>query len=293
MSNRHYEYIYEPRDEQNEALISQNEKNEHNNSKYKLLSITTSTFEHDWPSIMHAHYFTEIFYVTGGMGIIYAEDKSLPIKKNDLIIINSNISHTEKSLDKNEPLSYIVIAIEGIKFKINNEETQFFSVSSFEKQKDIMLFLLDSMLTEIQGNDLYHSSYCQHLFELFIINILRYNESILAVTNTQNVSRECAIIKNYIDNNFKQDLTLDLLAEKAHINKYYLSHTFKENYGYSPINYMLEKRIEEAKHLLVTTDYTLSQLSQILGFSSLSYFSQSFKRIVKISPIEYRKRFNK
>lgn len=288
MSNKHYEYICDINEQSN--IINENTDNE---KKYKLLSISTSTFEHDWDSIMHTHYFTEIFYVTSGKGIVYIEDKIYSIKTNDLIIINSNISHTEKSPDKDNPLSYIVLAVEGIKFEINEIKNQEYLVSSFEKQKDTMNFILNSLINEIQGKDIYQTKYCQHLFELFIINVLRHNNSILAISNTQNVSRECAIIKNYIDNHFKQDLSLDLLAETAHINKYYLAHTFKENYGYSPINYMLEKRIEEAKYLLITTDHSLSQLSQILGFSSLSYFSQSFKRIAKISPIEFRKRFTK
>ena len=83
-------------------------------------------------------------------------------------------------------------------------------------------------------------------------------------------------------------VTLEQLAEDAHMNKYYLSHAFKREYGISPINYMITKRIEESKYLLAETDLSMSQIAQLLGFSSLSYFSQVFRRTQATTPMEYR-----
>ena len=103
-------------------------------------------------------------------------------------------------------------------------------------------------------------------------------------------SRECDQVRRYIDNHFKENLTLDQLAGMVHINKYYLSHAFRREFGDSPISYLITRRIQESRFLLVETDHTLSQIAQILGFSSLSYFSQSFRRLEGVSPMEYRKR---
>ena len=50
------------------------------------------------------------------------------------------------------------------------------------------------------------------------------------------------------------------------------------------------RRIQESRFLLTETDHTLSQIARILGFSSLSYFSQSFRRLEGVSPMEYRRR---
>ena len=75
----------------------------------------------------------------------------------------------------------------------------------------------------------------------------------------------------------------------THVSKYYLVHAFTKEYDISPINYVIQKRIEEAQQLLKNDDYTLSSISRILGFSSPSYFSQTFKRLTGISPNEYRK----
>jgi YesN/AraC family two-component response regulator len=92
----------------------------------------------------------------------------------------------------------------------------------------------------------------------------------------------------YIDLHFKEPLTLQQLSEEAHINKFYLSHIFKQEYGISPSNYMIFRRIDESKYLLAETDLSMTQIAQLMGFSSLSYFSQVFRNTQGVSPKEYR-----
>lgn len=98
------------------------------------------------------------------------------------------------------------------------------------------------------------------------------------------------MVRRYIDNHFKENLSLDQLAQLAHLNKYYLAHSFRREFGVSPINYLMSRRIEESRFLLRETDHPLSLIAQILGFSSLSYFSQCFRRMEGVSPLEYRRR---
>ena len=69
-------------------------------------------------------------------------------------------------------------------------------------------------------------------------------------------NRECVEIKRYLDNNYREDISLDTLAEVAHINKYYLAHTFQKAYGISPITYLNRRRIEESKYMLGNTGYS-------------------------------------
>ena len=83
---------------------------------------------------------------------------------------------------------------------------------------------------------------------------------------------------------------MDQLAEMLHINKYHLAHTFREEFHTSPISYLISRRIEESRFLLRETDHPLSLIAQMLGFSSLSYFSQCFRRVEGVSPIEYRRK---
>ena len=58
----------------------------------ELLYITQSYYDHDWPSVMHTHNFTELFYVLNGKGYFTIEDNSFSVKEDDLIIINPNVA---------------------------------------------------------------------------------------------------------------------------------------------------------------------------------------------------------
>ena len=63
-----------------------------------LVNASSSHYEEDWPSIPHTHAFTELFYVSKGSGEFLIENQHFSIKKDDLIIVNPHIQHTEISL---------------------------------------------------------------------------------------------------------------------------------------------------------------------------------------------------
>ena len=97
-------------------------------------------------------------------------------------------------------------------------------------------------------------------------------------------------MKEYIDTHYQDSLTLDSLAELSHLNKFYLSHMFSKAYETSPINYLLERRILNSKELLKNSDYSITQIAHMTGFSSSNYFSQSFKKYAGVTPNLYRKK---
>ncbi len=85
------------------------------------------------------------------------------------------------------------------------------------------------------------------------------------------------------------DLSLEFIADKMHYSPNYLGTTFKKEVGQSLNSYIMLLRIEEAKELLVNSDYKSSEIAMETGFSSSSYFAFSFKKEVGMSPREYRK----
>lgn len=98
-------------------------------------------------------------------------------------------------------------------------------------------------------------------------------------------------IKDYIDLNYTQKITLDNLAQQFFINKFYLTRLFKEQFGISVNNYLLQVRTTQAKQLLRFTDLSIEQISQKCGMEDANYFSRMFKKIEGITPGEYRKRW--
>ena len=84
-------------------------------------------------------------------------------------------------------------------------------------------------------------------------------------------------------------ITLDWLANWIHMNKYYMVHAFTEYTGMSPIHYLNKRRLEVSRELLKTTDYSISRIASLAGFSSQSYFAQVFKKDCGLSPAAYRR----
>ena len=259
------------------------------NLKMSLLYISQSVNGNDWHSSMHIHHCTELFYVTKGKGLFQTEEKIVPLQEDDLIIVNPNISHTEIGI-KDETFEYIVLGFEGTEFYNGdfNLKNSIFQ-ANYSNYKHEVLFYLKTLLVEAKNKDDHYKVICQNLLEILIINIIRRSNMQLQISPSRKVNKECVFVENYINEHYKENITLDQLAELAYVNKYYLAHIFKKQKGISPINYLLEKRIDEAKYLLRTTNLSVNEIGRIVGFSSQSYFAQSFKKAMNKTPLEYRR----
>lgn len=254
----------------------------------KLRNVASAKYGGDWHSTPHAHNYTELFYIIGGDGQFQIDDERFPVRAHQLVIVNSNIIHTELSYEAH-PLEYIVLGIEGLEISIPGTNEGRYCIYTFPAANKV-LNCMQNILREMQEREREHQMACQAYMDLLVVQLMRNTgTSMTQVSGNSPTNRQCATIRRYIDNHYKEQLTLDLLAAEANVNKYYLAHAYKQTYGISPINYMIARRIQEGKRLLAETDLSLSQISGILGFSSASYFSQSFRKAEGISPVEYRK----
>ena len=102
---------------------------------------------------------------------------------------------------------------------------------------------------------------------------------------------ELVEIKNYLDEHYTDKISLDDLAERFFINKFYLSKIFKETYGTTVNNYLISKRITRAKQLLRFTDMTVEEIGVAIGMGDANYFSRMFRKVEGSSPSEYRKQW--
>ena len=106
--------------------------------------------------------------------------------------------------------------------------------------------------------------------------------------NSEKNMKVIELVKKYILNNYKENLTLGKVAEVAYINPNYLSEIFKCKTGENFVEYITRIRIEKAKKLLSKLEYKTYQVGQMVGYEDPSYFSKVFKKTVGISPSEYR-----
>ena len=108
-----------------------------------------------------------------------------------------------------------------------------------------------------------------------------------AGTKRQNVQE----IKDYLDLHFAEKITLDALAERFYINKFYLTRVFKEQFGLSVTSYLTQLRITQAKRLLRFSDKNIETIAQECGMSDANYFSRIFKKVEGTTPGQYRRQW--
>ena len=94
---------------------------------------------------------------------------------------------------------------------------------------------------------------------------------------------------DYIDSHYSENLSLPLIADQIHVNPAYLSALFKEETGKNYSEYLTERRMEEARNLLLDEEMTVSGVAEAVGYNSTRYFSRLFETKIGMKPNEYRR----
>ncbi len=257
-----------------------------NTNEANLLYISSAKYEGDWHSSPHSHPCTELFYVTGGKGGFQIESDVFQVKSHDLVIVNPNVQHTENSWNSS-PLEYIVLGVEGLELSNLEGMDGRYAILQMKNVSEVVIPCLKMMLHEVEHKKPGADSICQNLLQVLMVHLMR--ETHISAEKTESATRrECSTAKWYLDSHFKEKITLDTLAQVCGVNKYYLVHSFSEEYGISPIRYLIRKRLDESKYMLRSTDIPIARIVQMLGFSSPSYFAQMFRAAEGMSPSDYR-----
>ncbi|AUO07339.1 AraC family transcriptional regulator [Paenibacillus jamilae] len=98
--------------------------------------------------------------------------------------------------------------------------------------------------------------------------------------------------KEFLDTHLHEDLSLEIVARRFHYNASYFSILFKNYFGLSFTEYMVKLRMQKAQHLLLHTDAKVAEISRQVGYKDIKYFFKVFKKNVKHTPEEFRRKFN-
>ena len=190
-----------------------------------------------------------------------------------------------------------MLGIDGLSLSLqetgHSQEESLYSFHNYRKYREEILTVFQSLISEVEKKEDAYEYICQNYLNILLLNLVRRTKTPLRLAPQKNTTKECTYIKNYIDIHYSEPITLDTLANETYLDKYYLVHVFKKHFDTTPIHYLIDKRIEESKHLLETTHHTISQISNIVGFNSQSYFTQTFKKKLGRTPAEFRKEARK
>lgn len=257
------------------------------NKQFEVLSVTESNYDANWYSVMHYHDFTEIFYCISGEGFIQTKYGMQAIQKHTLLIVNPFIEHTEHS-DIHNPLHYLVIGVKGpeIIFPTKWVENDLFL---FQDKEASFFPYIQIILNQIQSPTRYSDPIIEHVINGLLLALSNNANSEFQEIRQRDLSSSVFLAKSHIDNNYSRPISLEDLEFKSHISKYHLSHLFKEELGMSPIQYLQEVRFQNAVVLLTTTNHSITQISDMVGYKSNHYFSRKFREKYQTTPNAYRK----
>lgn len=129
------------------------------------------------------------------------------------------------------------------------------------------------------------SNYSREKYTLTFLYI--YYQLIEMVRDTENLHVQA--IKQYIMDHMHSEIFLDDIAKEVHLAPHYCCTLFKKNTGMTIMQYLIFQRIDYAKRLIITKDWSLSKIAENSGFSDYYHFSRTFHKIVGISAVSYRK----
>ncbi|MCR2806935.1 response regulator [Paenibacillus soyae] len=96
-------------------------------------------------------------------------------------------------------------------------------------------------------------------------------------------------IKVYISEHSHEDISLDVIGKRVGLSPFYISKMFKDQLGINYIDFLTECRIEKAKKLMADPEKSLKEITFEVGYHDPNYFSKVFKKMVDVTPKEYRK----
>ena len=128
------------------------------------------------------------------------------------------------------------------------------------------------------------------LYSMFIQIARLYEESLDKAPASDARDRDMNALMMYIRSSFGGDMSLRALAKRAHLSEEDLSRTFKKHTGKTVAGFVLEIRMNEAKQRLMSTTYSVYDISTYCGYQSLNTFERAFKKYTGMTPAAYRKK---
>ena len=226
-------------------------------------------------------------FTFGGKGELLYEGKSYTLEPGEGFLIDCRKPHRYRAVS-GVGWSYHIIHFDGFAMR------DYFS--QIEQGKSVKFAFPSesqfcSVLERLFGVNAEMRSRNEMLSSCILTNMLTEIMLTLPAWDSGEIPRKIREIRDYIEENFAEDIHLEKISDRFFISKYYLCHEFKKHIGRSPNEHLITVRLNKAKGLLHFADLRISEISDMTGFASLNHFFYTFKKHEGISPSEYRKQW--
>jgi len=258
---------------------------------------------------MHAQEFTEINIVLGGSGVHYIKNRRIPAKVGDVFFILPDYTHgymgnrdfevynitihkrfINKYLTDLQALPAFSILFQAEPLLRTSNATPLHLTLS-EQQLNSLSFLLQDIRQYSYPHTYSEALICNNLVIVLIARLCAFYVENVGSLDRRKQKGDKAFLNalSLIHENYRENISIDYLAEIAHLSRSALVRRFHEVCGMSPHKYLVKRRIEAATHDLENTDLSLTEIAENSGFYDTAHFTRIFKAETGISPANYRK----
>ena len=230
-------------------------------------------------------FFSKLYFILDGECTIKINEKIFLCKKNDLILIPANIKMD--FLNIKEVKWYWVHF--NVLFKVKTMYADLFNNFSDHFVISTKEGFVQKYVTEIHKHSQLKTPIDEFMVKCNLMQLIRLYITKANLKPTLKVNDNILYnINQYMLEHMRSGVTNEALAKIANLNVNYFIRWFKQQTSYSPLQYYNYRKIELARGMLDHTDRSISEILETLGFLDHSYFSRLFKKIVGVSPSEYR-----
>jgi len=245
----------------------------------------------------HWHETIELLYFIKGEALIKCNSLEIPVKKGDLIVVNSNELHQGYCVSQS--VEYHCIIFDTSLFQsryIDTCETKYINPISqnrilfknkIENDKEVARYIHE-FVKEYDAKEIgYEMAVKATLYHLLVLLLRNHVQLVLTSkeydVRMKNLKRFNSILE-YIENNYNTKITIDQLCSMAHLSRFYFCRMFKSITNKSLGEYLNQLRINKAEALLKNGDVNITEAAMSCGFDDINYFSRLFKKYKKESP---------
>ncbi|WP_319471722.1 helix-turn-helix domain-containing protein [uncultured Trichococcus sp.] len=226
-----------------------------------------------------------IFYLLKGNVALQVSGNSFHLKPLDVVMINP----FECFQITNEDCLLVKFSIDTHELlRLTDYQTKYFACNTVKEKNEHFLklkALLDRLIKSSFEQEYRNLLYQKNSFDLLSFLITKFSNNIL-IKNEEDARKDEIIA--YIDANYKEDISLNAIADHFHLSPQYFSKYFKETFQTTFLKYVNSERIEAARIELLHSDTTILRIALDHGFPNLSSFARVFKEKYKMNPSQYR-----
>lgn len=256
----------------------------------------------------HWHNLIEFGLVLAGQIEMHIDDEIIILDMGECFFINSNTLHSSKQISTSEDAIVCIVCFNSSLLAENKNGS--INKKYFQPMRESSVNGFKISQASIEGKKI-HDILCDFSkieeksfgYELKIISMVSelWLETLKYVNNNADIfsytkragSPQKETIKQlliYVQENYKNSISIDILSEHAHISRSECFRLFKQYTGKTPIDYINDYRLMRAEYLLKTSTMPILDICLACGFSGQSYFGKIFKNRYHISPLAYRKK---